>query len=362
MFELAGQQIQRLTLEHVAQVLAQLLIKGVERLVAERKLEPEVLSGQYDWLRSNSAQPLKRSLGAISDLLTAAKLRHALYLFDQIDEVPIIQQQPAAMEHVLTILLAQKLREAHGLALNYFLPHTTELLLTGNAARFRLDRCEVASIQWTAASLKKLIQRRLKAFSRDRLIGCSSLGELCEGGGDFARSIDEELAELASGSPRAALWLANRLFMVHCENDKPPRQIQSASWERVKTRWYRDGRRRFFPDTPFWLYGNRLFYWEREIALKARSRQLLICLIRTEERVCDRFELAKAGWAGDQPEGVSKRAIDEAVRRMKIELFEQGIDSNWVHTVRSQGYRLASPTDITTPEDKLEGIDNHETR
>jgi DNA-binding response OmpR family regulator len=123
--------------------------------------------------------------------------------------------------------------------------------------------------------------------------------------------------------------------------------IQPASWAQVQTRWFLTGRRQLFPMAAFWLRADKVYYHDREVKLKAQSQRLLTCLIRAEGRVCEIAEVAQAGWPQAEAAGVSKRAIEEAMRRMKLELKGQGIDPALVQTVRGQGYRLVLvPADV----------------
>jgi len=72
-------------------------------------------------------------------------------------------------------------------------------------------------------------------------------------------------------------------------------------------------------------------------------------LVQAGGKVCSRTELARAGWPGDDPKGVSERAVAEAVRRMRNELEKQGIDPSWVETVRGRGYRVREPESKGSP-------------
>jgi DNA-binding winged helix-turn-helix (wHTH) protein len=354
MLALVNGEVELLQPVHAAQALIQLLLAQIEALAAERKVNfSENARLQFAWLKATpSPLSLREWLKVAPGLLAAIDLKHVLFLIDQVDELAVIQQRPEAVGALLAPLFTLELREARGLSFNYFLPDSIALLLTGNAPRFRLDRCDVSDLHWSDAMLKRLVQQRLKAYAFNPLGGLSSLGQLCEGSGDFARTIENDLVTLAAGNPRAALWLAGQLIRVHCESAQPPRLIQPASWAQVQTRWFMTGRRRLFPVVAFWLHAGKVYYQEREVKLKAQSQRLLTCLIRAEGRVCEIAEVAQAGWPEAEAAGVSKRAIEEAMRRMKLELREQNIDPLLVQTVRGQGYRLVltSANAAVTPE------------
>jgi DNA-binding winged helix-turn-helix (wHTH) protein len=349
MLTLVNGVVEQLQPAHVAQALAQLLLAQIEALADERKVTfSDSARQQFAWLKTTpSSFTLREWRKVVTGLLAAVDLKHALFLVDQVDELAVVQQRPEAVGPLLTPLFALELREARGLSFNYFLPDSIALLLMGNAPQFRLDRCEVSYLHWSDAMLKRLVQQRLKTYSRTPLSGLLSLGQLCEGGSDFARTIDNELVSLTDGNPRAALWLAGQLIRAHCESGEPPRLIQPASWAQVQTRWFLTGRRQLFPMAAFWLRADKVYYHDREVKLKAQSQRLLTCLIRAEGRVCEIAEVAQAGWPQAEAAGVSKRAIEEAMRRMKLELKGQGIDPALVQTVRGQGYRLVLvPADV----------------
>jgi DNA-binding response OmpR family regulator len=122
--------------------------------------------------------------------------------------------------------------------------------------------------------------------------------------------------------------------------------IKPETWEEVKLEWWLRGREHMLgPDQSqgFRLCDDRIFLREQEVVLSARHHELLYCLIRANGRVCSREDLASAGWPDEDPEGVSDPAVTEAVRRMRNELEKQGIDPEWVETVRGRGYRIRKP-------------------
>lgn len=349
LIELADDRIDRIQSIHVVQTLARLGWRRITQLTTDRVLQlPDTLIDQLHWLEVlTPSQPLSKWLSTFETLAAAAGMKRLLFQIDQVDELSSVQQQPDKALPLLSPLFSLELRETRGAAFNYYLPRNFETLLTDNTKLFRLDRCSVAYINWTDSALKRLLQQRLKSFSKDPIARLISLGQVCEGRDDFARMIDSELAALAAGNPRAALWLANLLIEFHCEANDPPLLIQPETWQRVKTRWWLQGRPIFFPQATFWMYQERVYFHAREVILIKRSDQLLASLVRAEGRVCERRELAEAAWPKENWAGVSSRAIEEAIRRMKLELDRQNIDPKWIHTVRGRGYRLAPPDAVS---------------
>ncbi len=61
------------------------------------------------------------------------------------------------------------------------------------------------------------------------------------------------------------------------------------------------------------------------------------CLKDRAGGVCEREELVEAGWPGDNPEGVSEEAVDQAISRLRKKLLGSGYD---LRTVRGRGYLL----------------------
>jgi hypothetical protein len=268
-----------------------------------------------------------------------------LCLVDGVDEVPAVQDSPDRMAQLLAPVMIPALRENRGVAFRYFLPTLLRPIFEKQREQFRLDRVSMEKIiEWSESDLKRLIRQRLIFFSRDQVAPYWALGELCESTNDFAEAIDGRLAELATGNPRAAIWLACRLLEVHCRVDEPPRLIRPVSWEEVELEWHRDGRRRFVGNAAQtagpWISGNRVFYMDREMTLSPLSHRLLSRLLQTRGEVCTRADLVKAGWPSENPAYVTDRAVNEAMGRLRKQLEQEGGDPNWVETIRARGYRF----------------------
>ena len=283
-------------------------------------------------------------LNALASTARTAGFRQILCLVDEVDELPAVQGQSEKMVHLLARLMAPELRKVNGITFYYFLPAHLEPLLQSRRADFRLDRCHVEYLQWEESDLERLIRQRMIAFSRDRVVPRQSLGELCDPAGGFAGSLEDELVALAEGNPRAVVYLANQLLRCHCRVDNPPRLIRRETWEQVKVEWWLRGRAQIFgfpgEGRGFRLWGERIFFQQQEVALSPRYHALLCCLVQAGGKICSQADLARAGWPDDDPAGVTKRAVDEAMRRMKNKLREQGIDPGWIETVRGRGYRI----------------------
>lgn len=316
------------------------------------ELQEFVRAGKSKLRKSSIQLEARRRLKDMVTVANVSGFRWVLCLVDEVDELPAVQGQPSKAVRLLGPLMAPALREVRGIAFRYFLPRSVEPFIQEQRRDFRLDRCRVKHVQWTDQDLLRLIRQRMIACSQD-FAPYQSLGELCERTGGLAQSIDKELAALAEGSPRAAIWLANRLIELHCGIDEPPRLVRPDTWERVKVDWWLWGRAQILGiwerSDRFRMVGDRIFFQDREVMLSARYHALLRQLVQAGGKVCSRTELARAGWPGDDPRGVSERAVAEAVRRMRKELDKQGIDPSWVETVRGRGYRVREPESKGSP-------------
>ncbi|MGC8947504.1 MAG: winged helix-turn-helix domain-containing protein [Anaerolineae bacterium] len=296
----------------------------------------------------NTFPPLK----ALVLTVRSAGFRHLLCLVDEVDMLPAVRGEPAKMADLLAQLMAPELREVEGIAFRYFLPAVLESILSQRRSEFRLDRCYVEHLSWEEKSLKRLLSQRLIAFSRSPLAPRQSLGELCDRTGDFAKRLEDELVTLAEGNPRAAVWLADRLFRFHCQEEPVQRWIQPETWERVKVEWWLRGRSQILGsaggERGFYLSGDRIYFNGKPVVLPDRYYRLLRCLVQAGGEVCSRDDLARAGWPGENPSGITARAIDEAVRRMRQKLAEQEVDPGLIETIRGRGYRVrtALPTTL----------------
>jgi len=314
-------------------------VKVVEDLIPD--------SFKISRLAYTSGVNARQAWSALAQVIIRQGFKYLLCLVDQVDEVELIEARPEKMMQLLKPLMQLSQQTLPRVAFRYFLPAELESLMQAQHTIFRLDRYQVVRLRWTEEDLARLIAQRLSAFSKSALNPYTSLGQLCEPLGNFRAAIDQELAKLAEGSPRAAIWLANQLFQLHCQTESPPRFIQPATWERVKTDWWAYGRNQLFGSPTqsegFTLRGERIYFQGNEITLPKTSTALLRSLILAGESGCSKTELRQAGWPNERPEGVTEAALTEAMRRLKKELQRQGGDPQWIKTVRGQGYRLQKP-------------------
>jgi len=357
----AGNSLKALDIVHYVKVAQELILRSVEAA-------PEHYDTFNKFISSSSLQKshshhvnARQEFKALTEIVCQQGFRYLLCLLDQVDEVFIVKAQPEKMIQLLKPLMRLSLQAIPGVAFRYFLPKSLESPMQEQHDVFRLDHYDVISLEWTEEDLQRLVAQRLSQFSKDQLNAYTSLGQLCEPGGNFGAPIDQSLIRLAEGSPRAMIWLANYLIESHCRAESPPRFIQPSTWEQVQIAWWAKGQSQMFgslvQSEGFALARERLYFQGREIVLSEKYDALLRCLINRRGGIVSKQELIRAAWPGDDPEGVSKSALAETIRRMKVELEEMGCGSGWITSVRGRGYRLRKPRDTEreTANSKSEG-------
>lgn len=285
-----------------------------------------------------------QGLEALTEIVHQHGFKSLMCLVDQVDEVGIVESQPGKMAQLLRPLMRVSWQTIPDITFRYFLPDSLEQLLREQNDIFNLGRYRLVHLKWELADLQELIMQRLRTSSDYSI---TSLGQLCEPVTQFESPIDQAIVQLAEGSPRATIWLVNRLIELHCQVANPLPLIQPATWEQVRTDWQNWGRSQLFGAPVrregFVLVVDRICFQNKEITLSKKSAALLRCLIQAGERGCSKGELIRAGWPDTNTEGVTENALTEAVRRMKAELKKKDCDSRWVTTVHGRGYRLQKP-------------------
>ncbi len=319
---------------------AQLFLRHLMQLAVEtiRTTNPPATSNAGQTTSTNQLVSLLESVG----------LQKAVCILDQLDEVAVVNGDPVRIAALLKPIMVPAFREPllPHLTFRYFLPSSLEMQFDKEAKQFRLDRCRVTHLTWDIPHLRNLIQKRMSQYA-DLPGSCESLGQLCESGNGFAAGIDHEVARLAEGCPRAAIWLANQLIEIHCQDLKLLRLIQEKSWLSVQQEWWSWGRKQILGVADrteiFWIRGADVFFGEHRVELTPQNARLMRALIETGDTGCSKDDLKKAGWPEDSLAGVTARALSEGVQRLRRELAEQGFDANLVHTEHSRGYRLLRP-------------------
>ena len=289
-------------------------------------------------------------------LLRAAGLQRGIVLVDGLDEFPAAAADTAYLAALLAPLLGTlPIVECPGLAWKFFLPQEAEPALR-RCGWYRPDRLHLFRIAWQERDLAALLGQRLIYFSRQGDRAYSRLGQLCAD--ELADSIDQELAALAAGQPRAALILADMLLRAHCAQPRPAARIAPATWAAVQAGW--SARRTELlpaaeaeppglaaPASPAgWPLlavdeaSGSVQLGEREIlGIRAQDMRVLVCLYRHRGKVCLKDVLVEEAWPGTQG-GVSDQAIAAAIARLRKNLGQANPYEGYIETVTGRGYRL----------------------
>ena len=239
-----------------------------------------------------------------------------------------------------------------GFGFRYFLPESMKDELKTTFSRLPFNYIRAMEIKWDEITLRDMLGKRMTLLSVDLTAPYRSLGELCEDEQNLSALIDSEIASLAQGNPRGAIWLANRLIEQHCDKYPSPPRITTETWNNVKRTWWSHGESRILGtavSSTFRGLSDRIYYQNWEIILPERSDRLLKALILARGNFCSKQELIKAGWKGEKNlAGISEKALSEAMRRMKEELKKElkikGFPNfDGVKSVRGRGYRLLQP-------------------
>jgi DNA-binding response OmpR family regulator len=119
-----------------------------------------------------------------------------------------------------------------------------------------------------------------------------------------------------------------------------PRELAArvrAVHRRVHWKGVTNGRLRF-GELTLDLYGRALWFRGKTIALTSIELAVLRELIKARGRPLSRIELLDLAW-GEEDLEVSERAVDNVILRLRRKLPEPDV----IETVRSVGFRLASP-------------------
>ncbi|MCK6567690.1 MAG: hypothetical protein DCC59_07665 [Chloroflexi bacterium] len=216
-----------------------------------------------------------------------------------------------------------------------------------------LGKCDWRKIKWEDKDLKELIRQRLNYYSINKVNPCQALAALCEPRGKM-RSIDDEIIALSDQRPRAVIWLANRLLLEHCQNNPIPSQITLESWDKTLSEWWTNGQKiilgAFEKKEAFSMNGIDPYFGGQPLKLSKRSKMLIKALIEADSRICSKDELIHAAWIGSKSDGVSEKAVRQAVQRLKDELKEKNeIDPAWIKNIYDQGYQLIEPESAIKP-------------
>jgi len=299
-------------------------------------------------------------LQGFATLVKDAGLEACAVLVDGVDEFPPTANDPAQAVALLAPLLGTlSLIECPGLIFRFLLPQELEPALR-TCGWFRADRLHISRISWRDSHLLlALIRQRLIHFSR-REPPYEDLAQLCRD--ELAQVINDEITDLAGGSPRAALILADMLLQGHCQQPNPPQLIALATWGEVKAKWLArrddfvaeenyatalDKRRRVarFADYAVLCVEDekhivRLGEYDITSEIPPQDYRVLACLYRHQDMVCTKDLLVEEAWPQAEKQGVADQAIAASIARLRHTLRKFSQDAEHIQTIKGHGYRL----------------------
>lgn len=251
-------------------------------------------------------------------------------IIDRLDEQPETADSPqAVVDLVLPLLAHLPLMELEGAAFKLFLPLETETLLR-NAAKVRLDRLEVYTVEWTETLLQQLLEKRLTTFSAGRI---KSLAQLARS--PLSETIDRELVQWSNGSPRRLLRLGELLLIEHARQMQGEELLLTQeTWERAYALFHRDfppPELSINPALPQAQIGARL------IGLTPLEHKFLLALYESHGW-CEKEALIIKVW--DTAEGVTDQAVSRLVRRIREKIEPLPGSPLYLLTEHNQGFRL----------------------
>ena len=174
----------------------------------------------------------------------------------------------------------------------------------------------------TDPSVSGELTDRIVAWASDSALRPGLIGLIEDGHAQDCEALLAAGFDDVAMSPVSPRELAARVRAVH---------------RRVHWKGVANGRLRF-GELTLDLYGRALWFRGKTIALTSIELAVLRELIKARGRPLSRIELLDQAW-GEEDLEVSERAVDNVILRLRRKLPEPEV----IETVRSVGFRLASP-------------------
>lgn len=172
------------------------------------------------------SETYKYQLGLLSNLVRKLGFKSIYILIDRVDESSLTGNDPeASYRLVQPIIKDLDLLGFEGFGFKFFLWDKVTPYLRKDA---RPDRVNQYEMNWTRATLKKLLTRRLQSYSNNKLSTLTQLAVTVEGV-DF----DDIFAVLANGSPRTLIRYCEKVLAIQAERDSDTNKIQFAAIDRA---------------------------------------------------------------------------------------------------------------------------------
>jgi hypothetical protein len=303
-----------------------------------------LLADLNDYLHTNDdadVTPVEH-LAAFARLARAAHFTSVQFLLDRLDEHQETANDAPAQADILEPLLAHlPLLELSGLAFKFFLSREAHQVLLRRVS-IRRDRLtdQAVTVHWGQAQLKKLLDTRLAVYSdgqvRDLVQLCQDMHiDLGRGRPSYllGKWIEEEMIQLAQGSPRRLLVAAQLLCQAHMEHVGSSGVFERPDWEKAKERLTHKMPPilRVRQNSPLAQVG------EREVRLTAQQHSILLTLAGAQGK-CGREQLVAAVWEASA--GVSNAAVDQAIGRLRERLGDHPDQPIYLETIRDGGFSL----------------------
>ena len=262
----------------------------------------------------------------------AVRIEQVHFLIDRLDEMQLFANDYEAQADILEPLLAYlNLMELPGIAFKFFVARELYQVLRERPS-IRRDRLlnKAVQIQWDQDLLKRMLSERLLFFSHDEI---SSLALLCSQDGT---RIEDEMLKLATGSPRRLLTAGQLLVQAHVSSDREDELLSQNDWQSAREHLMA----LMPPLLILHLTDGQAIIGGEQIKLTKTEIKILETL-SDNDGYCDRETFAAEIWGAS--DGVSSdAAIDQAVKRLRNKLGDDGQQPIYLQTVRgkNRGFRL----------------------
>jgi hypothetical protein len=307
-----------------------------EEAAAERRLRPmvkatilnehpaahllAVLSDYRQTTAASVGQTPVEELNAFVSLARAAGFKETVFLVDRLDEMEETADDPEAQATILEPLLATlRVIELDGVAFKFFLSQEVRDALLARPT-IRRDRItdHAVTIAWDRPRLHQLLKERIATYSDGKV---RDLAYICQEEYVVVKSekkllaewIEEEMLQMAQGSPRRLLTAGQLLLQSHYQRRGAAGLIEKADWLEGKKTLQNilmpllevaaDG-------TAAWLRGEL-------VHLSHIDQMVLQVLLRHDGR-CPKELMMVEGWQG----GNTLEGTEAAVKRLQAKIGE----------------------------------------
>jgi uncharacterized protein (DUF952 family) len=189
----------------------------------------EVASGEDLVGGLTQSQSLRYHLDQLSEIVQSLDFYCTYVLVDRVDELELTSNDAAkTFAFVRPLLTDLRTLETPGLAFKFFLWDETGPYIQESV---RTDRIPMDVLTWSPSELKRMLSRRLRAHSQNRV---TSIAELACAGA--TSDWDPIITQLAHGSPREMIVLLRRVIAEQTRTSDSGECIEVSSfWAAVRS-------------------------------------------------------------------------------------------------------------------------------